>query len=188
MVKGDKSEPSFVKETSIPGLLVIERPTMRDERGFFREVYRASGLEPFGVDFHPIQENHSKSLPGVIRAIHAENWNKLVYPLTGKLFAAVVDLRPESSAFSKVETFEFDSENPKALFIPKGLGNSICVLGDETVHYVYLVDAYWTGEDTSAVAWDDPDLNIDWPVKNPIISERDKGNPRLRDLFPEKFK
>lgn len=182
----DKNE--YIKKTSIPGLVVIERPTFKDERGFFREAFRLNELEEVtGIKFNIVQWDHSYSVPGVIRALHAENWNKLVYPLTGKMFSAVVDIRPESPTFGNVETFEFTEENPKALFIPKGLANSICVHGEEPVHYLYLVDSYYDGTDTRAVAWDDPDLNIKWPIKNPIISDRDKNNPRLRDLFPEKF-
>jgi dTDP-4-dehydrorhamnose 3,5-epimerase len=128
------------------------------------------------------------SKPGVIRALHAESWNKLVYPMTGRMFAAIVDIRPESETFGKVETFEFDAAEPRALFVPIGMGNSICVHGDEDVHYMYLVDQEYTGQDTRAIAWDDPDLAIAWPVENPIISDRDKNNPTLREMFPEKFK
>ncbi|HJY98577.1 MAG TPA: dTDP-4-dehydrorhamnose 3,5-epimerase family protein [Patescibacteria group bacterium] len=183
------NEDNFITKTAIPGLLVIKRPTFKDERGFFREAFRLNDLEKeIGGEFKIVQWNHSYSLPGVIRALHAENWNKLVYPLTGKMFAAIVDIRPDSPAFSKIETFEFSEDDPKALFIPKGLANSICVSGNSPVHYLYLVDAYYTGSDTRAVAWDDPDLNIKWPVEKPIVSERDKGNPTLRELFPEKFK
>ena len=134
-----------------------------------------------------VQADHSYSVPGVIRALHAENWNKLVYPLTGKAFSAIVDIRPDSPAFGKIETFEFSEDNHKALFIPKGLANSICVHGNMPVHYLYLVDAYYDGKDTRAIAWDDHDLNIKWPIKNPIISERDKHNSTLREMFPEKF-
>lgn len=183
-----KDKNNYIKKTSIPGLVVVERPTFEDERGFFREAFRLNDLEKaIGIKFHIVQWDHSYSTPGVIRALHAENWNKLVYPLTGKMFSALVDIRTDSPTFGKVETFEFSGKNPKALFIPKGLANSICVHGDEPVHYLYLVDAYYDGTDTRAIAWDDPDLKIDWPIKNPIISDRDKGNPRLRDLFPEKF-
>lgn len=179
----------FIKKTSIEGLLVLERPTFPDDRGFFREVFHLDELEKaLGRDFRPIQWNHSKSLPSVIRAIHAENWNKLVYPVTGQMFTAIIDIRPESPTFAKIETFNFDNDNRYALFISKGLANSICATGSEPVNYLYLVDAYYTGSDTRAIAYDDPDLAIDWPVKDPIVSERDKNNPRLRDLFPEKFK
>ena len=123
----------------------------------------------------------------MFRALHAEGWNKLVYPVTGRMFAAIVDIRLDSETFGEVETFELDANEPKALFVPIGLGKSICVLGDEDVHYMYLVDAEYTGQDTRAIAWDDPDLAIEWPVKEPIISERDKNNPTLREMFPEKF-
>lgn len=178
----------FVKTTSILGLLVLERPTVSDERGFFKEVFHLDELEEvLGYEFKPVQANHSQSLTGVLRGLHAENWNKLVYPLTGKVFVAIADIRPESETFAKVETFTLDDSNRFALFIPKGLANSFCVI-EGTVNYLYLVDAYYNGLDIRAIAFDDPDLNIDWPIKNPIISERDKSNPRLRDLFPEKFK
>jgi len=178
-----------VKRTSIPGLFVVGRPVLPDERGFFREVFRLSEIEAVtGVKFNHVQMNHSYSQPGVIRALHAENWNKLVYPVSGQMFTAIVDIRPESETFGKVETFTFDNSNRRALFISQGLANSVCVIGEEPVHYIYLVDAYYDGKDTRAVAWDDPDLKIPWPVTTPIISEKDQQNPTLRELFPEKFK
>lgn len=184
----------FVLPTTLPGLFLIERPTVRDDRGFFREVVRWNELAeavkaacPELVEgFRPVQWNHSVSRPGVIRAFHAENWNKLVYPVTGSAFVAIADIRPDQPTFGRVETFEFNEGEPKALFISKGLANSICVIGEKPVHYIYLVDAYYNGSDTRAIAWDDPDLAIDWPVKDPIISARDKNNPKLRELFPEK--
>jgi len=181
-------ETNYIEKTSIEGLLVIERPTFADDRGFFRELFRLSDLEEIaGIEFKVVQANHSYSLPRVIRALHAENWNKLVYPVTGKMFAAIVDIRPDSNTFGKIAEFTFEEGKNKALFIPKGLANSICVVGDKPVHYIYLVDAYYKGDDTRAVAWDDSDLNIKWPVDNPIISERDRNNPKFRDMFPEKF-
>jgi len=185
--------PQIIKKTTIPGLLVIERPVHKDNRGFFHEVFRLDELEKAsGVKFRPVQWNHSFSQPKVIRAIHTEDWNKLIYPISGKMFAAIVDVRPDSQTFGKVETFIFDNTSSEsthaALFLPRGLGNSICVVGSEPVHYFYLVDDYWDDQKAKGIAWDDPDLNIDWPVKNPIISERDKNNPTLRELFPEKFK
>lgn len=178
----------FVKATSIPGLFKLERPTRTDERGFFREVFHLDELEEaIGSEFKPVQWNHSVSKANVLRGLHAENWNKLIYPVTGKMFAAIVDIRPDSSTFGKVETFEFSDANRFALFIPAGLANSICALEGD-VNYLYLVDKYYDGTDTTAIAFDDPDLNINWPVKDPIISQRDRNNPRFRELFPEKFK
>lgn len=180
---------SNITETSISGLYLISLPTHIDDRGLFREVFHLDELEQATrANFTPKQWNHSLSRPKVIRALHAENWNKLVYPVTGKIFSAIADIRPDLSTFGKVETFIFDTDKEhQTLFIGNGLANSICVIGDEPVHYIYLVDAYYNGLDTRAIAWDDPDLNIDWPIKDPLISERDQNNPTLRDLFPGKF-
>lgn len=178
-----------IKKTSIPGLLILEKPAHQDERGFFREIFHLDELEKItSIKFNGIQMNHSHSNPGVLRGIHGERWNKIIYPVNGKIFAAIADIRIQSPTFGKVETFNINDENRIGLFIPNGLANSICVIGEEPTDYIYLVDAYYDGSDTRAIAWDDPDLNIDWPIKNPILSERDKNNPRLRDLFPEKFK
>jgi len=179
---------NFIRRTSIPGLLLIERPTFPDSRGFFREIFRLNDLEKeIGAKFKIVQANHSRSLPGVIRGLHAENWNKLIYPMRGKMFVAIADIRPDSPTFAKYEIFHFTEESRQALYISKGLANSVCVDGEEIIDYLYLVDSYYSGSDARAIAWDDPDLAIKWPVKNPVISDRDKKNPRLRDLFPEKF-
>lgn len=182
-------ETEYIKTTSIPGLLILERPIFADERGFFRELFHLDELEKIsGVKFEAIQMNHSHSLTGVLRGIHAEEWNKVIYPVSGEVFIAIVDIRPGSPTFGKVETFTIDDSNRVGLFISSGLANSLCVIGDTPADYIYLVDAYWDGTDTRAIAFDDPDLKIDWPIKNPIISQRDKNNPTLRQLFPEKFR
>ena len=181
-------EKPYVKLTSIPGLLTLARNPIIDERGFFKEIFHLDELEEaIGHKFEGVQANHSQSLTGVLRGLHAESWNKLVYPFTGKVFVAVADIRPNSETFGKVETFTIDDSNRIALFIPKGLANSFCVL-EGVANYFYLVDAYYDGSDTRGIIYDDPDLNINWPIKDPIVSERDRENPRLRDLFPEKFK
>jgi dTDP-glucose 4,6-dehydratase len=178
----------YFKPTSIPGLTVIEMPTYDDNRGFFREAARLNALKKVtGVNLKVKQWNHSESKPGVIRGLHAEGWNKVVYPISGEMTSILVDIRPDSPTFGKHETIKFSENSLKALFIPKGVANSICVTGKKNVHYLYLVDAYYNGSDTTAVALDDPDLKIDWPIAKPIISARDKANPRLRDLFPAKF-
>lgn len=178
-----------VNKTTIEGLYLIESETFADDRGFFREVFHLNDIEnAIGGKFEIKQMNHSRSNPGVLRALHAENWNKLVYPVCGKMFSAIVDVRPESKTFGKIETFDFEDKSKKALFISKGLANSICANGNNPVDYIYLVDSYYDGTDTKAVAWDDPDLDIKWPIDNPILSERDRNNPTLRKMFPEKFR
>ena len=178
-----------IKKTTIDGLLILERPIHKDERGFFREIFRQDELEEIsGVKFAGVQMNHAHSNPGVLRGIHAERWNKIVYPLNGEVFVAIVDIREDSPTFAKVETFTINDNTRFGLFIPSGLANSLCVTSDSAVEYIYLVDAYYDGTDQRAIAWNDSDLDIDWPIKDPILSDKDKNNPRLRDLFPEKFK
>jgi dTDP-4-dehydrorhamnose 3,5-epimerase len=183
---------SSIKKTSIEGLFVITRPTFPDNRGFFHEIFRMNELEEAGVNFRPVQWSHSRSLPKVIRAIHSEEWQKIVYPVNGKIFVAIADIRPDSLTFMKVETFEMDNTNSglphQALLLPPGIGNSICVTGNEAVDYMYLVDEYWDNSKAKGIAWNDPDLAIKWPIAEPIISERDRNNPSLRELYPEKFK
>lgn len=182
---------NFIEKTEIEGLLIINRPIFNDDRGFFREIGQAKGIdELLGITFRPIQFNHSLSNIGVIRGIHAEAWNKLVYPVTGKMFGAYVDIRPTSNTFGKVFKTIIDDANRHSLFIPHGVANSICALPNnknEPVNYVYMVDAYYNGTDTTAIAWNDPDLKIEWPIKDPIVSNRDKENKSLRELFPDKF-
>jgi dTDP-4-dehydrorhamnose reductase/dTDP-4-dehydrorhamnose 3,5-epimerase len=144
-----------------------------------------------GVHFEPVQENHSRSKSGVIRAIHAERWNKLVYPTTGKMYAAIVDLRPASRTFGEFEQFLFDNTGPdfpsRSLFLPNGMGNSICAI-EGPVDYHYLTDDYWTPGSSFGIRWNDPDLNIPWPIKEPIINPKDKELKSLRQEFDYMFK
>ena len=179
----------FVVKTSIEGLLVLKRPIYQDERGFFREIYQLDEIEKtLGIEFKGVQMNHARSQPKVLRGIHAENWNKIISPVHGEVFVAILDIRPDASTFGKYETFLINDQNRIALFVSKGLANSYCITSDIPVDYIYLVDRYYNGSDQRAVSFDDSDLSIDWPVKDPIISERDKNNPKLREMFPEKFK
>lgn len=179
----------FIQKTSIEGLLILKRPIHKDNRGFFREIFHIDEVEKIlNIEFKGIQMNHTYSNPKVLRGIHGENWNKIIYPVNGEVFVAIADIRVDSPTFAKFETFIINDENRIALFLSKGLANSYCVMGSQPIDYIYLVDAYYDGIDQRAIAWDDPDLAIDWPISDPIISERDKNNPRLRELFPEKFR
>lgn len=180
-----------ITETRIPGLVVIERPPSSDDRGFFREVWRESVMEEAGIHLGPCQWSHSRSKTGVLRAIHAEKWDKLVYPTTGKMYGAIVDLRPASRTFGQFEEFNFDCSGDnypdKALFLPNGMGNSICAV-EGPVEYHYLVNQYWTPDSTFAVRWDDPDIAIPWPVKDPILTPKDRESKSLREQFDYMFK
>jgi dTDP-4-dehydrorhamnose 3,5-epimerase len=176
-----------VRRGRLDGLLVIERKTIGDERGFFRESFRMSELdEARGTPTRFVQENHSRSRRGVLRGLHAENWEKLVYVPRGEVFTAIADIRPDSPTFGQIDTFNLGETNRCKLFIPAGLAHGYCVLSDEA-DYLYQVTAYYDGSDTRAVAWNDPDLAVPWPIADPVLSERDQTAPSMRDLFPERY-
>lgn len=179
-----------VEETGIDGLLLVRWKTFPDDRGFFRQTYQLRELtEALGREPVLRQGNHSRSAPGVLRGFHAEPWDKLVYVVRGRAFAAVADIRPESPTFGEVRTFTLgdppDGERIR-LYISAGLANSFCTFGDDDVDYVYDVTDYWReGLDKPAVAWDDPDLAVSWPVAQPVLSDPDRRNPTIRELFPD---
>ena len=181
-----------VEGTGIEGLLVVRWETHSDERGFFRQTYQVRELaEVLGREPVLRQGNHSRSAPGVLRGFHAEPWDKLVYVVCGRAFAAVADIRPRSATFGEVRTFllgEPPGGERLRLFIAEGLANSFCTLGDEPADYVYDVSDYWRPDlPKRSVAWDDPDLAVSWPVDRPVLSEADRSNPTLRELLPEAF-
>ena len=175
-----------ISQTNLGGLLRIERPVFKDERGFFHEVARLEELSQItGKTFEIKQVNHSRSVAGVLRGLHAERWDKVVWVARGKAFSAIADLRPDSPTFGRYQEFELSEENGVALYIPEGFANSVYAQTD--IDYIYLVNKTYDGSDTTAVTWDDPDIAVAWPNSNPILSNRDRNNPRLRDLYPERF-
>jgi dTDP-4-dehydrorhamnose 3,5-epimerase len=172
---------------TIDGLWIFDRPTHSDERGFFREAFRAVELEEaLGRQVRFLQFNHSRSNRGVLRGLHAENWEKLVYVPHGEVFTAVADIRTDSPTFGRVQTFRLGERGQSTLFLPRGVAHGYCVLS-ESADYTYQVTSYYDGSDTRAVAWNDSDLQVQWPISNPIVSPRDQHNPNLRDLFPDRF-
>jgi dTDP-4-dehydrorhamnose 3,5-epimerase len=171
----------------LDGLWIFERPTFEDHRGFFREVFQARELEAaLGHEVTFLQINHSRSYHGSLRGLHAEDWDKLVYAARGEVFTALADIRPSSRTFGRTATFRLGDSNRVSLFVPRGVAHGYYVLSDEA-DYVYQVTAYYDGSDTRAVAWDDPDLAVRWPSPSPILSERDRHNPTMAELFPRYF-
>jgi dTDP-4-dehydrorhamnose 3,5-epimerase len=174
-----------VEPTPIAGLLVVRWETHGDDRGFFRQTYRADELaEALGREVTLQQGNHSRSQAGVLRGFHAEPWDKLVYAVRGTAFAAIADLRPDSETFGEVATFRLGDPPGERirLFVSEGLGNAFCAETD--VDYLYDVSDYWhPGVDKREVAWNDPDLAVDWPVTEPALSEADRAAPTLRERF-----
>ena len=170
--------------TGIAGLTVVELDVFEDDRGSFREAYQQEKLRELGLATPAaVQMNVAESKRGVIRGIHAEPWDKYVHVADGEVFAALVDLRKSSDTFGAVETVTLGPRN--AVFIPEGLGNSYAVLSDRAL-YTYLVPKHWSaGADYRAIAYDDAELGIDWPIPEDerIISEKDRANPTLKEAF-----
>ena len=174
-------------ETNIPGLVVFDLPVHGDNRGWFKENWQRAKQTNLGLpDFGPVQNNISfNAKKGVTRGIHAEPWDKYISIATGSVFGAWVDLRPGES-FGQVYTTILDPS--KAIYVPRGVGNSFQALEDGTV-YTYLVNAHWSLEQKKTYTFvnlADPELNIQWPIplEDSERSEADLHHPMLRDAKP----
>ncbi len=175
-----------IATTTLDGVLKIERPTFSDDRGFFREPVRIKELGKLGISFNVAQMNHAKSIQKTLRGIHSAPWNKLIYVPNGAVQAVIVDLRIQSHTFGRHESFLLGTDNLSSIFIPKGFGNSYLALS-ESADYVYLTDQEWEPNKETGIVWNDTDLNIDWIIKEPKLSEKDDKNQTLREAFPDKF-
>src|ERR1043166_701835 len=159
------------------GLLLIELAVHRDARGFFVERLHSDRLQELGLPPHFVQENHSRSLPGVLRGLHyqqAPAQGKLVGVTRGRIWDVVVDLRAASPTYGKHSSLELSDENGRMLWIPPGFAHGFCVLGQEAADVVYSVDAPYNPSGEGGITWDDPDLAIAWPIKEPIVSHKDQ--------------
>jgi len=173
-------------QTDIPGLIIFDVTSIGDERGWFQEKFHKAKLVAAGLpaDFQPVQTNVAYNKErGVARGFHAEPWDKYISVASGKIFVAYVDLRAGES-FGKVVTLEVD--NNKAVFIPKGVGNSYQTL-TEDVYYIYSVNNHWSADKYGgypAVNMADPDLKVNWPIPmdQATVSQRDRGLPKLSEI------
>ncbi len=196
MNRGEKTELQFskdlrIEQTSIPGLLVIDLPVHGDDRGWFKENWQRSKKLELGLpDFGPVQNNISFNAErGVTRGIHAEPWDKFISVATGRIFGAWVDLR-EGDTFGNVFTAEIDPT--KAVFVPRGVGNSFQALEDNTA-YTYLVNDHWSSEAQEQYTFlnlADEKVAINWPIPldQAELSDKDKQHPKLSDVTPMKPK
>lgn len=180
-------DEDFIKRTNLEGVLTIERPVFKDERGFFKEIYRKNELDrKISSSFQSVQANHSRSVKGILRGIHIAPWSKLVYCVRGIVQQVIVDLRRNSSTFGQYISLTLGEKDRKQVYIPPGCGNSFLILSKEA-DIIYLTDEYWQAGKEYGVAWNDPDLKIDWQIKQPILSEKDQRNQTLKELFPDRF-
>jgi dTDP-4-dehydrorhamnose 3,5-epimerase len=177
--------PDPITQSSIiPGIFFIERPTFDDDRGFFREYFRLNELATaVGRPINLVQANHSRSVQRVLRGVHVATYDKLIYIVNGTVQMALVDLRPNSSTFREVEFFEVGEKNRRTVFIPAGIGNSFYATSP-SVDYIYFVGDYYNPANEQTIRWDDPDLNIPWTDRQPIVSKRDsEGAKSFAEIF-----
>lgn len=178
-----------IQVTELPDLLVIENELFRDERGFFSELYNAKAFSRSGVPAVFVQENHSRSVRNVLRGLHYQirhTQAKLVSVLSGVVYDVAVDLRKRSPAFGNWFGMRLSEENGKSLFIPEGFAHGFCVLTDRA-DVIYRCTDFYSPEDEAGIRWDDPELRIDWPLKVPIMSDKDKKYPLLKDVPLERL-
>lgn len=187
----DPNFPTEIKTTDIPGLLIYERETFEDERGFFKEIVEIRDLEKvLNKKITITQWNHSRSKPKVIRGFHAEPWEKIVYTVKGEVLAIIVDLRTDSPTFGKTVKVELGEDNRKAIYLPLGMGNSFCNVGSTDAEYIYMITGYFEGNPTPAVNYNDSLLTRQfggWPIQNPIVSSRDRSHPTLKEKFADQL-
>jgi dTDP-4-dehydrorhamnose 3,5-epimerase len=165
--------------TEIEGVVLIEPTVYGDERGFLVETYRESELQELGIDAHFVQDNHSRSGARVLRGIHMQvGQAKLVRCPKGRIFDVTVDLRPDSPTFKRWEGFELDDVSHRQLFIPDGFGHGFCVMS-ASADVLYRISSYYDPELERGIAWDDPEIAVDWPIRYPVLSDRDRSAPRL---------
>ncbi len=175
--------PFTFKRLKIPDVLLIEPKVFKDERGYFMETYKFTEFEKFGIK-NFVQENQSFSVKGVIRGLHYQKnpyaQGKLVRVIKGEIFDVAVDIRKGSSTYGKYVSEILSDENKYMVYIPEGFAHGFCVLSNEAI-VNYLTTAEYNKECDRGIIWNDEDIGIDWPIKNPIISEKDKRHPKLKD-------
>lgn len=177
-----------VTETNIPGFFVVDLVVHGDERGWFKENYQREKMEALGLPhFETVQNNFSFNAErGVTRGLHAEPWEKFISVANGSVFGVWVDLR-KGDSFGQTMTLEI---NPgRAVFVPRGVANGYQAL-EPNVTYTYLVNEHWSADAKyAAVNLFDPALGIQWPIPKAeaIVSDKDKGNPLLKDVTPMEF-
>ena len=164
-----------IRETSLPGVLVLEPRVFRDDRGFFIETFGTREIEGTGIPQEFVQDNHSRSSRGVLRGLHYQLHNpqgKLVHVARGSIFDVAVDIRVGSPTFGKWFGTNLNDENLHSLWVPEGFAHGFLVLSD-VADVIYKCTRLYEGSDDRGVAWNDPRIAIGWPEKNPIVSAKD---------------
>ena len=178
-----------ILETSIPGVVIVEPDVYGDQRGFFLELWRSSRYAELGLPKNFVQDNVSLSRQGVLRGLHCQyphSQGKLVTVLQGEVFDVAVDVRHGSPTFGAWEGVVLDGASKRQLYIPEGFAHGFCVLSDEAL-FMYKCTEIYKPDTEFSIAWDDPDIGIEWPIQSPQLSEKDRSAPQLKDIPPERL-
>jgi dTDP-4-dehydrorhamnose 3,5-epimerase len=174
--------------TQLEGPILLEPTVHGDPRGFFVETYRKNEYAQLGIHEDFVQDNHSRSGRGVVRGIHFQlppGQAKLVRSACGAIFDVVVDLRRQSPTYGRWEGHELSDENMRQLYVPVGFGHGFCVLS-EVADVIYKVSGYYDPSIERGIAYDDPDIGVDWPADvELLVSDRDASAPRLSEVAAE---
>jgi dTDP-4-dehydrorhamnose 3,5-epimerase len=169
---------------AVPGPVLIKPQFFGDDRGFFLELYKHGDFMRAGIMEHFVQDNYSKSAQRVLRGLHYQKTpkaqGKLVMCMKGTIYDVAVDIRKGSPHFGKCVTVELTDENRSMLFVPPGFAHGFQVLSDYAEVMYKCTDEYSPSDDRGII-WNDPDINIGWPLKDPVLSSKDKLHPRLQD-------
>jgi dTDP-4-dehydrorhamnose 3,5-epimerase len=174
-------------DTEIDGLVLLEPAVHGDDRGFLVETYSADAWREAGADAEFVQDNHSRSTRNILRGLHFQTspgQAKLVRCLRGSIWDVAVDLRRDSPTYGKWEAHDLDDQAHRQLFVPVGFAHGFCVLS-ETADVAYKLSSYYDPDSEAGIAWNDPDLGVEWPVDDPVLSERDRSAPRLAEIADE---
>jgi dTDP-4-dehydrorhamnose 3,5-epimerase len=174
-----------VIKTNIDGLLIIKPDVFGDDRGYFFETYSKRKYAEYGIEEDFVQDNISKSLKGTIRGLHYQVGDKaqgkLCHVIKGKVLDVAVDIRFDSPTFGQYFSIELTGEDKTQLWIPPGFAHGFSVLSDEVL-FVYKCTNYYSKPDDRAILYNDPQLNIDWKVENPIVSEKDLNAKHFNEI------
>jgi dTDP-4-dehydrorhamnose 3,5-epimerase len=177
--------PFTFEPTDIPDVVVIAPKVFGDDRGFFMETYKRSEFAAAGIDVPLVQENHSRSSVGTLRGLHYQRapraQGKLVRAVSGEIYDVAVDIRRGSSTFGRWVAVTLSAANRKSIYVPPGFAHGFCVVS-EIAEVEYKCTDFYAPEAERGLIWNDPEVAIDWPVTDPILSARDLKHPTLAAL------
>lgn len=171
--------------TKLPEVIIIEPDVYKDSRGFFLESYQEKKYQEGGVKTQFVQDNHSNSIKNTLRGLHAQvkqPQGKLIRVIEGEVFDVAVDIRLKSPTFKAWVGVTLSQQNFKQIYIPPGFAHGFCVLSD-SAQFEYKCTAYYDPADELTILWSDPEIGIDWPIAEPILSDKDKNAPLLSEVL-----